>query len=98
MVRSILVTVLLALVLLAALSMMGSLTASHATTSLALSVAPAPTLAPHAVVLSFLSRRPRASSVLRRSRWRSLIVSLRRITRLRLVLARSSMRIVSPTA
>ena len=45
MVRSILVTVLLALVLLAALSMMGSLTASHATTSLALSAAPAPTLA-----------------------------------------------------
>jgi len=43
MVRSILVTVLLALVLLAALSMMGSLTASHATTSLALSAAAVPT-------------------------------------------------------
>ena len=43
MVRSILVTLLLALVLLAALSMMGSLTASHATTSLALSAAPAST-------------------------------------------------------
>ncbi len=43
MVRSILVTVLLALVLLAALSMMGSLSTSHATTSLALSAAPVPT-------------------------------------------------------
>ena len=41
MARTILVTVLLALVLLAALSMMGSLTASHATTSLTLSAAPA---------------------------------------------------------
>ena len=41
MLRSILVTVLLALVLLVALSMMGSLTASHATTLFALSAAPA---------------------------------------------------------
>lgn len=44
MLRTIAVTLLLALVLLAALSMMESLTTSHATTSLTFSVAPVPTL------------------------------------------------------